>query len=105
MTDEDARLRRLLAGAAEAPEDDAFLAGVQARIKRVRRVRRGVVAVVALALATGAAVATPMLIDAAAPITRGIELASQGAAALLLSPIGALLALVVGVAFLAARRG
>ena len=104
MTDDDAQLRRRLARAAEAPEDDAFLASVEERIKRARRVRRLVPVVVTLVLATCAAVATPMLIDAGVQIMRGIELASQGAAWLLLSPVGALLALVAGVVVLAARR-
>jgi hypothetical protein len=104
MTDEDARLRRLLASAAKAPEDDAFLAQVQQRIQRARRTRRIVGASVAVVLAAALVLMTPLLLDIAQHLAGAIALGSHGAAAIMLSPIGALLALIAGIALAAARR-
>lgn len=103
MTDEDAQLRRLLASAAEAPEDDAFLAQVEQRIKRVRRTRRIIVAGVTLVLAVGLGLVTVVL-DVGQQLASGIAFASQGATALLLSPVGILLAIIASIALAAARR-
>jgi hypothetical protein len=50
------------------------------------------------------ALITPFVLEAGARIAGGIEMASQGAASVMLSPVGALLALVAGIALAAARR-
>jgi hypothetical protein len=104
MTDEDARLRRLLASVAQAPEDDAFVARVEERMKRARRKRRRIV--IGLVLATGISlvVLAPFVVEFGVLIARGTVMASRGATSVLLSPAGAMLGLVVGLAYLVTRR-
>ena len=104
MTDDDARLRRLLARAAQSPEDDGFVAGVERRIRRARRIKRLVMSIVVLGAATSTALMAPALLDVGGMIAKGAEVASHGVTGVLLSPLGALLTLVAGVAYIAARR-
>jgi len=104
MTDEDASLRRLFSQAAEAPEDDAFLAQVEQQIRRARRARRWTAAAITLALAVCLAAATPALLGVGLQITRGVELASREVTSVVLSPFGMLLGMVLGLTYLVARR-
>ncbi len=104
MTDEDTQLRRLLARAAQSPEDDAFVAGVEQRIKRARRMKRLVVAGGVLAVVASTALMAPTLLELSMVIAQGAEVATHGATSVLLSPLGMLLALVAGLAYSAARR-
>ena len=104
MTDEDAELKRLFASLPPAPEDDAFVASVARRIRRLQRLRRVAAVSIVLALAASLTVFTPGLLSVGAFIGWAAERASQGATWVLLSPVGALLALIVGFAYVTARR-
>lgn len=94
----------LLARAAQSPEDDAFVAAVEQRIKRARLMKRLVVTGVVLAVVASTALMAPTLLELSMLLAQGAAVATHGATSVLLSPLGALLALLAGVAYAAARR-
>jgi hypothetical protein len=104
MTDEDAEIKRLFASLAPGPEDDAFAARVERRIRRVQRLRKVAAGGVVLALAASFAVFTPGLLSLGGVIGWAAERASHGATSVLLSPVGALLSIIIGFAYVTARR-